>query len=185
MSRPKPRYRAHTHVRASFAALAIALSVMSAASPVAGQKKLRIFDGHPKVIVVNGYSTSYKWPQLLQRKLNRYTAPKQVIEVELAVRGGTGIAELIDVKTGRPREPWFRFVRPPLQKHAGQTIIVLAQQSLQQIFGERPQGIRGPNDAERITLGADALETYVRLLKADGADLVFVATHIYLSLIHI
>ena len=42
-------------------------------SPVVGQDTsnsgFRIFDGKPKTIVVNGYSTSFQWPKILQRKL--------------------------------------------------------------------------------------------------------------------
>ena len=58
-------------------------------------------------------------------------------------------------------------------------VILLAQQSLQGVFGNRREGIRDADDQKRIRQGADALEKYVRLLKKDGADLVFVAMHIY------
>ncbi|UCG56813.1 MAG: hypothetical protein JSU70_18345 [Phycisphaerales bacterium] len=32
----------------------------------------KIFDGSRKVVVVNGYSTSFRWPALLQKKLGRF-----------------------------------------------------------------------------------------------------------------
>ena len=28
---------------------------------------LKLFDGEPKALVVNGYSTSFQWPKILQR----------------------------------------------------------------------------------------------------------------------
>jgi len=70
-------------------------------------------------------------------------------------------------------------LRPRLRESEDKPVIVLAQQSLQWAFGDRRAGIRDADDAERIKQGADALEKYVRLLKKNGADLVFVAMHIY------
>ena len=64
--------------------------------------------------------------------------------------------------------------------------IVLAQQSLQWVFGERNEGlgernegIRSTDDTERIQQGAAAIRTYIRNLFEDGADHVFIAMHIY------
>ena len=142
-------------------------------------KKLKIFDNEPKVIVVNGYSTSFQWPDLLQRKLDRCTDGKRVLEVKPATRGGTPIAKWIDVKTGEPLNPWLTKLRPILREAEDKPTIILAQQSLQWVFGERGEGIRDADDDRRIRQGTDALEKYVRLLKKDGADLVFVAMHIY------
>ena len=56
---------------------------------------------------------------------------------------------------------------------------MLAQQSLQWLYGDRRIGIRNADDKVRIQKGTDALEKYVKLLKKDGADLIFVAMHIY------
>jgi len=143
------------------------------------EKRVEIFDGRRKVIVVNGYSTSFHWPAILQRKLDRYCGGKRVVQVRRATRGGTPIAKWIDVNTGKPREPWS-IVRKALQRPDKATpVIVLAQQSLQWVYGERTEGIRNKEDRERIHRGADALEKYARLLERDGADLVFIAMHIY------
>lgn len=143
---------------------------------------LRIFDGQPKMIVVNGYSMSFRWPVLLQEKLDRYFEGEHVVTVEAATKGGTPIAKWIDVETGEPREPWLKILRPKLKERGETPVIVLGQQSLQWAFGDRSAGIEGPADAERIEQGTDALEKYVRLLRADGADLVFVAMHVYKKL---
>jgi hypothetical protein len=145
----------------------------------AGAGRHRLFDGKPKVLVVNGYSTSFRWPRILQRKCDRYFGGRRVLTVRMATKGGTPIARWIDVATGRPRGAWD-IVRRALQRPDANTpVVVLAQQSLQWAYGERTAGIRGKDDAERIRKGADALEKYARLLKADGADLIFLAMHIY------
>ena len=143
------------------------------------KERIEIFDGNLKIIVVNGYSTSFRWPAMLQRKLDRYHGGKRVVQVRQATKGGTPIAKWIDVKTGEPREAWS-MVRAALKPPDETTpVIVLAQQSLQWAYGERTEGIRNKDDQERIRQGADALEKYARLLLHDGADLVFIAMHIY------
>ncbi len=145
----------------------------------AGGKKIQIFDGKPKVIVVNGYSTSFQWPRILQRKLDRYSNGKRLLKVKQATKGGTPIAKWLNTNTGEPLRPWLNVLRPTLQNSEETPVILLAQQSLQWVFDQRQEGIRNADDKERIQKGADALEKYVRLLRKDGADLVFVAMHIY------
>lgn len=177
----KPRYGGRT-CRVTLAATAVLLlgAGCTAQKRVDGRKQLRLFDAQRKVIVVNGYSTSFRWPALLQQKLDRYFEGERIVAVESATRGGTPIAKWIDVETGQGREPWQNILRPKLQGQDEKTpVIVLAQQSLQWAFGDRTAGIEGPDDRERLERGADALEKYVRLLRADGAELVFVAMHIY------
>lgn len=151
------------------------------ASRAAGNRKakIKLLDGKPKTIVVNGYSTSFKWPAVLQRKLDRYFGGKRVIEVRSATQGGTPIAKWMDAKTGKPLRPWTAKLLPKLKRKGNAPVVVLAQQSLQWAFGGRGAGIRSKTDKAHIREGADVLERYVRRLKADGADLVFVAMHIY------
>ncbi|MHC4462442.1 MAG: alpha/beta hydrolase fold domain-containing protein [Planctomycetota bacterium] len=144
-----------------------------------GSDKIKIFDGKLRVIVVNGYSTSFQWPRILQRKLDRQFDGKRVLTVKSATKGGTPIAGWLNVKTGEPSRPWRNVLRPMLKESEDTPVILLAQQSLQGVYGNRREGIRDANDRERIRQGGDALEKYVRLLKKDGADLVFVAMHIY------
>ena len=140
----------------------------------------RIFDRKKKTIIVNGYSTSFNWPKVLQKKLDLYHRGKRIIEVTSATRGGTPIARWMDVKTGEPRKAWLERLRPKIREASDKgEVIVLCQQSLQWAFGERGIGIDGPDDKQRIEQGADVLEKYVRLLREDGADAVFVAMHIY------
>ncbi len=143
------------------------------------QPMLKIFSGEPRLIVVNGYSTSFHWPAILQRKLDRYFSSKRIVEVKRATKGGTPIAKWMDVTTGKPLNPWLKKLRPVIQANDGRPVIVLAQQSLQWAFGHQRAGINSEKDTELIRQGADILEKYVRLLRKDGADLVFVAMHIY------
>lgn len=143
------------------------------------RKKLRLFDGQPKLLIVNGYSTSRQWPQVLQRKLDRYAGGKSPLRVVSALKGGTPIAKWMDVETGQRSAAWKRTLTGKLKDKGDMPAIVLAQQSLQWAFGERRAGIRGPDDARRIEQGANILETYARLLHEDGADAVFIAMHIY------
>lgn len=131
------------------------------------------------LIVVNGYSTSFRWPRILQRKLDKQFGGKRVIEVRSATRGGAPIAKWMDVNTGKPLPAWERTLRPALKRKGDRPVIVLAQQSLQWAFGRRHAGIRNATDAARIRKVADILQSYAKRLRADGADDVFIAMHIY------
>lgn len=137
----------------------------------------RLFTGDERVFVVNGYSTSFDWPDIFQRKLDRRAGGESPIRVEKALKPGTPIVQWLDPDTGDPKQPWQEILAPALQQDA--PVIALAQQSLQGRWGEFHEGIRGENDTERIEEGADLLELYSDRLQADGADHVFVATHIY------
>jgi acetyl esterase/lipase len=64
-----------------------------------------ILDTRPKTIIVNGYSTSFLWPQILQRKLDRFYSGQKIIEVKKATKGGTPIAGWMDRETGEPKKP--------------------------------------------------------------------------------
>lgn len=154
------------------------LAGRACAEDAAADKPIKILSGQPRLVVVNGYSTSFRWPKILQGKLDRFFDGKRVVEVVSATRGGTPVAKWIDVKTGKPLRAWSS-VTNALKRKGDRPAIMLAQQSLQWAFGARTAGIGGPKDAEHIKQGADILEKYVRLFFRDGADLVFVAMHIY------
>ncbi len=157
----------------------VCASAFGAIQAVAAQDvRVDWFDGEPRTFVVNGYSTSFRWPTILQRKLDRYFDGKRVITVESATQGTTPIAKWMNVKTGKPMPPWISRLRPLLQDHSRPTI-VLAQQSLQWVFGGRSDGIRSQRDIDGIRTGAEGIEAYADLLKSDGADAVVIAMHIY------
>lgn len=137
----------------------------------------RLFTGEERVFVVNGYSTSRVWPDVLQRKLDRYFDGNRVISVEKALEPGTPIARWMDRETGEPREPWRETLAPALDRAT--PVIALAQQSLQWAYHEREAGIDGRDDTGAIEHGADVLELYANRLLEDGAAHVFIATHIY------
>ena len=145
----------------------------------ASTEAFRVFDWKPKTIVINGYSTSFRWPKILQRKLDRYSDGKQLLVVRSATRGGTPIAKWINAQTGEPLPPWIDRLRPALKEDRSKPVIVLAQQSLQWAFGDRRAGIRSDKDVDRIRTGAQVIERYAELLLQDGADEVFIAMHIY------
>lgn len=155
--------------------LLIALSTVSATET----EPFKIFSGEPRLIVVQGYSTSNHWPHLLRRKLDRLFGERHEIEVRSALRGGTPIAKWMDVQTDERLKPWIERIQPALKSKGERPAIVLCQQSLQWVFGERTQGIRDPDDAERIKFGADVIGSYVDHLLSDGADRIFIAMHIY------
>lgn len=139
-----------------------------------------LFSGERRVFVANGYSTTRNWPAVLQRKLNRYYNGQQVIEVINTYESGTPIAKWIDLTAGERDNKWRKTLQPALASGNGDPVILLAQQSLQWVYGEdRNEGILGPNDVERIEQGADAIELYNRFAQEDGADMVFMAMHIY------
>lgn len=139
----------------------------------------KIFSGEPRLVIVNGYSTSYLWPAVLQRKLDKYFDGKRVIEVKSATKGGTPIAKWMDARAGRPLSPWTERLLPALKDKGNRPAIVLAQQSLQWAYGQRQAGIRNSNDTERIEAGAEVIHKYANLLIKSGADEVFIAMHIY------
>lgn len=165
--------------RVSAAIVLFFISAQPAGGDDQNSPELRLFDGRPRLLVVHGYSTSRQWPQVLQRKLDRYFEGRRVIEVRSVIRGGTPIAKWMNPETGEPSAAWVGRLRPALENNGERPVIVLAQQSLQWVFGERGAGIRSADDQERIAEGADVLRRYAERLLADGADEVFIAMHIY------
>jgi hypothetical protein len=171
-----------TFLRISRIAPALALTLAALASTAHGAEAadgFKVFSGEPRLLVAHGYSTSFHWWAFLQRKIDRLRAGDRKIEVNLVAKGGTPIAKWIDVNTGEPLTPWSQRVTSALSMKRDRPAVVLAQQSLQWVFGAREVGIVDSKDTERIGKGADAIEKYVRLLRRDGADHVFVAMHIY------
>jgi len=167
------------------------------------ESESRIFDGKEKSFVVCGYSTSFKWPSLLQEKLDRMTGGKRVYHVLNAAAAGSAISKWIDVKTGTPKRPYSLMLRRFFARNTGAEIsprshrrmdanrdapkptIALCQQSLQGI--ERTDGKEAPragpvfsaDDANGIEVGAKAFARLAEMLHRDGCELVFIAMHIY------
>lgn len=166
-------------VRLAFVALAATPIAAGAEQPTERDNQLRIFDGEPKIVIVNGYSTSFHWPKLLAAKLRKYSGGSSPIRIEKATAGGTPIARWIDLKSGKPARSWTTKLRPKLEEAGDTPTIVLCQQSLQWVWGERTAGIRNAEDEVRIEQGAAAIEKYADLMQEEGADLVFIAMHIY------
>ncbi len=164
----------------SFLALGFNLLTFTAVLPASAQNTPELFTGERRLVVANGYSTTRHWPDVLQRKLNRYYNGEQIMEVVNTYESGTPIAKWIDLDAGERDSKWKKTLQPVLESETQHPVILLAQQSLQWAFSEdRLEGIEGPEDAARIETGADAIQMYVDFAKEDGADVVFMAMHIY------
>jgi hypothetical protein len=114
---------------------------------------VKIFSGEPRLLIAHGYSTSAHWWAFLQHKIDRYMGgpDKRVVEVRLINKGGTPIAKWMNVETGEPSPAWKQMFTPAIQAEKGKRpVIVLAQQSLQGVYGERTAGVRNKKDRERI-----------------------------------
>ena len=48
------------------------------AAESASKPKLKLFDGKAKLLLVNGYSTSFHWPKVLQAKLDKHFDGKRI-----------------------------------------------------------------------------------------------------------
>ena len=118
----------------------------------------------------------------MQRKIDRYMGGpgKRVAEVQLCNKGGTPIARWMDIETSEPSLAWRQMLTPMIRAEDDKPpVIVLAQQSLQWVFGERGVGIRSADDLEAIQRGADVIARYAQCILSDGAATVFVGMHIY------
>ncbi len=150
----------------------------------------KLFDGEEKTFVFVGYSTSYRWPNVLELKMNRQFDDEIVYHLMNAAAGGAPVGTWIaDPSTedwqrsyGRMLLDWFLPLpsRPEMKGHrrfgnVPRPTVALLQQSLQRTSPI----IRGPDDAENIEKGADAMQALVEALHRDGVELVFITTHIY------
>lgn len=161
-------------------------SVSGEASEPAG----RLFDGEEKTFVFVGYSTSYRWPNILESMMNRGIEDQIVYHMMNAASGGAPVGTWIaepgtrDYQRSYERmlKDWFL----PLEQRSDmegrrrlpnvpRPTIALLQQSLQ--FSTPI--IQGPDDTANIKAGADAMEKLVRRLHGDGVELIFLTTHIY------
>ena len=174
----------------SFAILAF---VSLATLPVGGESATPeglLFDGDEKTFVFVGYSTSYRWPNILESMMNRASDHQIVYHLMNAAAGGAPVGTWVaepgtrDYQRSYERmlKDWFL----PLDQRADmegrrrlpnvpRPTVALLQQSLQ----ITSPIIQGPDDIANIKAGADAMEKLVRRLHADGVELIFLTTHIY------
>ena len=159
-----------------------------AASPLLAAGKL--FDGDEKTFVFVGYSTSYRWPNILEHKINRQFEDAIVNHVMNAASGGAPVGtwvapeESVDWQRsyGRMLRDWFLPLdsRPNMEGrmrfgNIPKPTVALLQQSLQRTCPI----IQGPDDRENIVKCADEMQKLVEALHRDGVELIFFATHIY------
>lgn len=150
----------------------------------------RLFDGEEKTFVFVGYSTSYRWPNILEHRINRPFDDRIVYHVMNAAAGGAPVGTWIAAPGSRDYErSYLRMLRDwflPLEQRGDlegrrrfpnipRPTVALLQQSLQLTSPI----IEGPGDAESIKAGADAMQALCERLHGDGVELIFVTTHIY------
>ena len=140
---------------------------------------MNYFTGEPLLLVIQGYSTSFHWPHFLKRKLDTHFGRDHAIEVKWATKGMTPIAKWMDPETGRRLETWHEVITPALKGKGEGPKVVLAQESLQGVFGAPSEGIRDADDDRRIRKGKAVIRRFAENLLEDGADRVVIATHIY------
>lgn len=168
--------------------LALLLLLAFVASPLLAAGKL--FDGNEKTFVFVGYSTSYRWPNILEQKINRDNENAIVYHVMNAASGGAPVGTWISDEDsqdwqrsyGRMLRDWFLPLdsRPDMEGrmrfgNIPKPTVALLQQSLQRTCPI----IQGPDDRENIMTCADAMQELVEDLHRDGVELIFFATHIY------
>ena len=146
-----------------------------------------VLDGQEKSIVLVGYSTSYAWPTMLQEMLDEHQGTRRV-HILNAVIGGSPVGRWISAPDTEDYQATYALMEQDffgsdarLRGDAPAPTIAMLQQSLQRT--PTPDTRLGPvtsaDDADGIRIGADALETLVTQLRADGLEHVFIAMHIY------
>ena len=164
----------------------VAAPALQAASP----SPPPLLDGSERTFVFVGYSTSYRWPNILEHRINRPFQDRIVYHVMNAAAGGAPVGTWI-AKPGtrdyersylRMLQDWFL----PLEHRSDlegrrrlpnipRPTVALLQQSLQLTSPI----IEGPDDHKNIQAGADAMQALCERLHSDGIELIFITTHIY------
>lgn len=179
-------FRCFRHLTFTCLVVWLCSAAVFSAETQADSENIKIFSGEPRLLIVNGYSTSFHWWAFLQRKIDRYVEYKdgpdgRVVEVQSVTKGGTPISGWMNVDTGGRSVAWRQVLIPTIKKEKGKRpVIILAQQSLQRAFpADHGAGIRNADDTTGIKHGADVLERYAKNLLEDGAAAIVIGMHIY------
>ena len=166
----------------------LALVLLAMVGPLESAPKL--FDSKEKTFVFVGYSTSYRWPNILEHQINRQFEDKILYHVMNAAAGGAPVGTWVAEETsedwqrsyGRMLRDWFLPLenRPDMKGrmrfgNIPKPTVALVQQSLQRTCPI----IQGPDDRDHIVACADEMQKLVEALHRDGVELIFFATHIY------
>jgi len=160
----------------------------AARTPAATAQAAVVLDGTAMSLVVVGYSTSYAWPRMLQDMLDEHAGGQGTVHVLNAVIGGSPVGRWTRAPASEDYQDTYGAMRRDffgeaalLRGDAPVPTVAIVQQSLQRT--PTPETRLGPvtsvDDAEGIRTGADALETLVDQLRADGIEQVFIGMHIY------
>ncbi len=149
-----------------------------------------LFDGKEKTLVFVGYSTSYRWPNILELMINRQFEDQIIYHVANAAAGGAPVGPWIADPDSRdwkrsyertlidfflPLESWPKMEGRRRFPNVPQPTVALLQQALQLTSPI----IQGPDDHQNIKQGADAMQKLCEALHADGIELIFITSHIY------
>jgi len=163
----------------------LSVSIASLLGAPAGAEAPRVLDGEEKSILVNGYSTSYAWPDMLQEMLDDHAGGERVYHILNAVIGGAPVESWIADPGTRDYERTivamerdFLGDEPRLRTDAPAPTVVICQQSLQLTRDQRGP-VKTEHDMVGAEMGADAMERLVERLQERGMETVFIAMHIY------
>lgn len=144
-----------------------------------------VLDGREKSILVNGYSTSYAWPDMLQEMLDEHAGGDRKYHVLNSVIGGAPVESWIAEPGTRDYERTvaamdrdFFGEQPRLRGDAPAPTVAICQQSLQLTRDDRGP-VKNEHDMVGAEMGADAMERLVGILKDRGVETIFIAMHIY------
>ncbi len=151
----------------------------------AGSMNRAVLDGAEKSILVNGYSTSYAWPEMLQDMLDEHAGGQRTYHVVNSVIGGAPVETWIaepgtrdHTRTIVAMERDFLGDTPRLLGDAPRPSVAICQQSLQ-LTGDDRGPVKTEYDMAGAEVGADAMETLASRLHSYGIDRIFIAMHIY------
>ena len=145
-----------------------------------------VLDGTEKSILVNGYSTSYAWPDMLQDMLDEHAGDRRVYHVVNSVIGGAPVESWIaepgtrdHARTVEAMHRDFTGPNPRLLGDAPRPNVAICQQSLQLTRDDRGP-VKSDSDMVGAEMGADAMQELAAMLHNDhGIERVIIATHIY------
>ncbi len=145
-----------------------------------------VLDGEVKSILVNGYSTSYAWPAMLQDMLDDHAdADRRLYHIVNSVVGGAPVEIWIAEPGTRDYQRTFGAMErdffgdsPRLLGDVPRPTIAICQQSLQFTMDRRGP-VKAAADMVGAELGADVMEKLATRLREYGIERVYVAMHIY------
>lgn len=145
-----------------------------------------VLDGEVKSILVNGYSTSFAWPDMLQKMLDEHAGGRErLYHVVNSTIGGAPVETWIAEPGTRDHERTIRAMErdffgesPRLLGDMPRPTVAICQQSLQFTLDRRGP-VKDESDMVGAEIGADALEKLALRLRGFGIERIYIGMHIY------